>query len=239
MAYVLGRYEESVALSEENLRIAEASDDPGAKVEAHLALAMALLAHAPARSLVHAQACYDIARATPDDLLIAHAATALGEFHAAHGRYDLALPFYAEAVDHGRGRLGPGDLAVGFFNLALCEVMLGTTEAAIAHLREAAPLGDLRRATRHLYAVIATCAPIAVLREDWGAAARLLGAVQGIAARNALVDEPSGLAMMERCRARIRDNLDPKVLDAALAAGRALDDEAAGAEALEWLAGLR
>ncbi|MFO1305870.1 MAG: winged helix-turn-helix domain-containing protein [Burkholderiales bacterium] len=239
MAYVLGRYEESAALSEENLRIAEASDDAGAKVEAHLALGMAYLALAPARALVHAQACYDIARSTRDHVLIAHAATAMGEIHAAQGRYDAAVPYYAEAAEHGRGHMGPGDLAVGFFNLAMCEVMLGATEAAIAHLREAVPLGDMRRATRHLYSVIATCVPIALLREDWHAAARLLGAVQGSAARNALVDEPSGRAMIEHCEARLRASLDAQALDAALAAGRALDDEAAGAAALEWLAALR
>lgn len=238
LAYVVGDYEVARAWSEENVRMADLAGDAQAKSEAHWQLASALLENEPGLALVHCRTSYEIAHAAGDQRLVAHAATAMGEVHAAAGRFDLALPFYMEAFERGRGRIGAGDVAVFLLNLVMCEVMLDMPAAAIEHLREAIPLGDMRRSARHAHAVLVSCAAVAVQRAAWFAAARLFGAVEGSATRHGLAEEPSGQAMLERSMTHLRAALDPATLESALRAGRALDEHAALAEALAWLEGM-
>jgi predicted ATPase len=236
LAYVLGQYQEAAALQEESLALAVRIGDARRQADAHRDLGASLLGSRSSEALPHLQAAYALVQEAGDARWTAIAAACIGEAYAAQGRYDLAEPFYAEALELGRGRLGPGDIAIELFNLVACDVACGDGRKAVAHLREAVPLGDAARSFRHAYFVVFSTALVAALLNDGRAAARLLGALEAGAERHGLIQEPSGHAVTMAAIARARALLDPAEHAAAWAAGRALDDAGAVAEASAWLA---
>ncbi|HTP99929.1 MAG TPA: winged helix-turn-helix domain-containing protein [Casimicrobiaceae bacterium] len=238
LSNVIGRFDEARRFAEEALAIAERTGNVRSRFDAHRELGNVLLALRPPDALAHARAAYAFARANGGDQWIAHGATTMGEAYAAQGRYDLAEPYYAESLERGRGSIGPGDVAVALFNLVLCAAARGAVGKGVAHLREAIPLGDAARATRHAIAVVHSCGMLAALRGDGVPAARLLGASAAVSERHALPLEASVATVTDIAVERARALLDPAAFGATWAAGRALEIDAAFAEACAWLDGI-
>jgi non-specific serine/threonine protein kinase len=236
IASCAGRYAEAASLAETSVRIARAcGDDP--------LLARVLWSLGTARSnrgdLAAARACFTeaipLARRCGNHWILKDCLTSLGEMDSCEGHFEIANEAYHEALAIGRELENPESTWVSHGNLARNFVSLRDQPSAIAHLREsvAAQRPQIRPAARP--PLLALCAGLAALREEWALALRLSGACASSAERCGAPIAGPDLPFHERVLESARAALAAKDADRAFEEGRSLDDDTALAQALGWL----
>jgi len=235
LSYLMGRYEESCVSCEESLSIALRQGDEHATGEAHCQLGASLLAIDPERAFAHFESGLAIGQKLGNTDLKIFGYAGLGESLAIREQWEPAEASYVQSLEIGR-RLGSSyHVALALGNIARCQIMLGKRASAVALLREALThMGTPW--TQLTLCVLELCAGLAVLEGDVPLGARFWSATDACCARNGLHWEPVEAPVIARMVAAIEAHPDRRVIEAAIAEGRALDDASALALAREWLA---
>jgi non-specific serine/threonine protein kinase len=232
----LGEYDAAAAMLEEALELDRAAGDDWG-VSLGLGSLAGLHYHHGAWGAARAtfEESLTLARAVDDKHSVALTLNNLGEVARRQGDFVAANAFLAEALSLARAqesRLIPpfvlnnqALLALQQPDLPRARELLGQ---ALGLLRE---IRDMHELVTHLRG----CALYAALRGQPAAAARLLGAADGLAARHGIGDAAGARADIAAVEERARDALDEVQWVAAWEAGRALDDEAALEAAREAL----
>ena len=235
--YFLGRYAMARTGVEESLAIARESGDMVNLAEALRLLGYVLRADGdPAQARQHFREALRIARASGDKRGLPRALNGLAELHRGEHEFDAAIPYYEEALALDRALGDQRGIAVQLGNLALLYVTLGHADRARALLRESLEIADEIGSSQLRQNALEGCAGLANLLARWEVAARLLGAVEIYAHRSGFFREPADAQFVASLTAATRDALGASALEAAQAAGRALDSESAIAEARALLA---
>jgi len=235
--YFLGRYAMARAGVEESLAIARESGDMVNLAEALRLLGYVLRAAGdPAQARQHFREALHIARAAGDKRGLPRALNGLAELHRGEHEFDAAIPYYEEALALDRALGDRRGIAVQLGNLAMLHVTLGHADRARTLLRESLEISDEIGSSQLRQNALEGCAGVANLLGRWEVAARLLGAVEVHAHRSGFFREPADAQFVASLAAATRDALGASALEAAQAAGRALDSEGALGEARALLA---
>jgi predicted ATPase len=236
-AYYLGRYAIARAGVEESLAIAREIGDMVSLAEALRLLGYVLRADGdPEQARQHFREALRFARASGDKRGLPRALNGLAELHRGEREFDAAIPYYEEALALDRELGDRRGIAVQLGDLAKLHVTLGHADRARAMLRESLAISDEIGSSQVRQNALEGCAGLANLLGQWEAAARLLGAVEVQANRSGFFREPADAQFVAALVAETRDALGASALEAAQAAGRALDSEGAVAEARALLA---
>lgn len=237
LAYLLGRIEEALGLSEESVRIARACGDPLALAEALYDLGLCEIALSrPDQARAHLLEGRELSRDGPDPMLAASLSCGLGELYSQLGELHLAERAYLDALSESPGN--PTGNMINLLNLTRNAVALGKDAKAIGYLRQAIAIADPQISVGVATHLVHVAAGVAAMRRDWVRALELHGATRAYEERLGLsalmVDGP----FHERQIAPARDALGTTGADAALARGRAMDFDAAIDAAVAWIEGL-
>jgi non-specific serine/threonine protein kinase len=234
IAYATGRYEEAFALAQSSVRIARASGDLhelGAALGMLGTMAIAVGREVDARQ--HFVEGLAVARQVGDLRLFADMSWGMGELLSQQGELELAERHYLEALP------GLGDdrvnTASAFSNLARNTIALRAEAKAVHYLREMAAIAARKYTVVVAASFLSNCAGLAALCEEWALAFRLSGAADSTREQHGLSDDYVDGRFHTRAMATARDALSASAAAEALAAGRALNIDAALREAEAWL----
>jgi non-specific serine/threonine protein kinase len=235
--YFLGRYAIARASVQESLAIAREIGDQVRIAEALRLLGYLLRADGDAeQARPHFREALRIARALGDKRGLPRALNGLAELHRGEGEFDAAIPYYEEALALDRTLGDRRGIAVQLGNLAKLHVALGHREQARAILRESLEIADEIGSPQARQNALEGCVGLASLLGEWEVAARLDGATEAQTSRSGFFREPADARFLAAFVALAGDALGARALEAAQAAGRALDAESVVAEARALLA---
>jgi predicted ATPase/DNA-binding SARP family transcriptional activator len=180
--------------------------------------------HARARAVFDES--IELARESSDERVLATLLSNAGNLALNEGDYERATALARESIALAE-KLGQREgVAIGRLNIGVARILGGHTTEALQPLREsieeAAGLGYLEVVA---YGLVALAATLADAEAD--AAARLLGAGEGLLKRSEATLEPAERGLRERTLSTLRRRLGDKRLEHALAQGRSLAAEEA------------
>ena len=174
-----------------------------------------------------------VARQVGDLRLFADMSLGMGELLSQQGELELAERHYLEALP------GLGDdrvnAASAFSNLARNAIALRAEAKAVHYLREMAAIAARKYTVPVAVCFLSNCADLAALREEWARALRWSGAADSTREQHGFSGDYVDARFHARAMAPAREALDASASAAALAAGRALNIDAALREAEAWL----
>jgi tetratricopeptide (TPR) repeat protein len=234
LTYRIGSHGEAFALAESGVRIARACGDPQALAEALLLLGVtAIGVDRGADAYEHFVEGLALARQVDDRITVAYLAHGMGELLSQQDQLELAEPAYLEALAGYRD--DPVNAAVVLSNLARIAIALRAEDKAVQYLREMVTIAGRKYTGPLVDALLWNCAGLAALRGEWPLALRLDGAaashLEQCGLRGDFVDARFHASSM----APVRAALGALAADAAFAAGRAMNVDAALREAEAWL----
>jgi non-specific serine/threonine protein kinase len=234
--YWMGRYDEACAMSEEGVSVARRCGDARVLAEALNGLANVNVAIG---KTAEARACLveglRLATDVGDHKVASSAHCSLGELDSLEGNIPQAQEHYLQSLALNSDEL---DVVVNVrFAYSRNAALLGKEDTALRYLRDGlAAMGDAR-ATAYIQWTLCLSAWAAVRRNDHQRALRLFGAA--IAHRQRIgfyLAEPDA-SVYARALQLAREAAGPAA-DEAYAAGVATHEDAAMAEAVEWIATL-
>ena len=233
MSTSTGRSAEGLALAQSSVDIARARGDAFELAEALCRLGYAALElDRKADALEHLREGLALARKSDKQSLVAALLTGLGEVHSLQGEFELAEAAYLESRAGFRGDAIGDSVALG--NLARNAIALRAEAAAIRYLHEIVAIAGGRYEHHAAVTLLWLCAGLAALRGEWAQALRWGGAATAVAEKHSLFDAVDA-QFHARSMSAAREAAGADPADAAFAAGRALDSDAAITEAVTWL----
>jgi predicted ATPase/class 3 adenylate cyclase len=169
------------------------------------------------------------------DIEIAGVLNALAQMARAGGDLATAEPLYAGLLEIARRSDDADIVAVSLLNLAMVATVRKAHASAREMLVEVLQFVDesgLRPAAQSLLEV---SAGLAASSEEWNQAVRLYGAAEAITVATEFARDPADEAFLAPLIATAREHLGADAFASAVAAGRALDYDAAIAELRVWL----
>jgi predicted ATPase len=233
-AYLAGHYEEAFALAQSSVRIARACGNPLELGEALYRLGIAAIAVdrcVDARE--HLVEGLALARQAGNSFLTSALSGGLGELYSHQDQLELAESAYLEglALLHGDAENTMNALN----NLARNAIALHAKAKALRYLREAVAAAGSRYTAQSSQSLMRNCSGLAALRKEWTLAIRFSGAAEATRERHGLSDDHVDARFHARDMAPAREALGASAAAEALAAGRAMDVDAALREAEAWL----
>ncbi len=234
IAYVTGRYEEAYVLAGSSVRIARACSDLRALGEGLHCLGTAAIAVARAADArEHFVEGLAVARQVGDLRLVAELSLGMGELLSQQGELELAEHHHLEALPgYGGDRVSA---AIALSNLARNAIALRAVAKAVHYLRELTVIATRKYTVPVAICFLSNCAGLAALREEWTFAFRLSGAADSTREHHGLSGDYVDARFHSRAMAPAREALGASAAAEALAAGRALNIDAALREAEAWL----
>jgi tetratricopeptide (TPR) repeat protein len=153
------------------------------------------------------------------------------------GEADTAYHYYEQALESFRRPGNESAAADILHKLGFAAQQRGDLVLAASHLRESLNLAQQRDARHTAVAAIAGCGAVALSAGNLEHTARLFGVVEALHERTTGFD-PEQRILHQRNIAALRERLDPAILEARWADGRALEWEQAVDEALAFIDGL-
>jgi tetratricopeptide (TPR) repeat protein len=237
-ALYMGRYPEARRHLEESLSIARELDDPTRVAAVLQPLGMASLGEGDfASARVRLDEAVALAESSGNRREIAAALTALAQLHRAEGALDEAERLDTRALAICRELGDRESIAIGLLNLAMVAIARGSTQPARDMLVQGMTIAQEIGSKPAGQCAIEVAAGLAAMAAQWTRAARYFGAAEAQAAQTGIRRDAADEAFIAPLMTRARGALGPATFDAAERAGKALEFEAATAEARAWLEG--
>ncbi len=235
LAYYSGRYAEARTFLEESIDIASELKDKRRVATALQLLGMACFGEGDmdgARARL--ESALAMAREVDDERELSAALNALAQLRRATGDVRTAAKLFEEALALARRRADSETIAVAQLNLAMA-----CAERSVAE-RAALLAGALEIArsigSRYVgQSGLEVCAGLAALAGQWTRAARCYGAAEAQAERTGMRRDPADEAFLAPLVQRAREAMPGGDFARAERDGRALDYDAALAEAAAWI----
>ena len=232
----MGRYEEARGYLEESLAIARELGDKGRIAMALQPLGTACLGQGDrATAQTHLHEALTLAQELGNKRELAGAFNALAQLHRAEAELDRAEPLYEQVLALARELDDRESIAIGLLNLAMVSIGRGSGDRAGAMLLEVLAIAAETGSKPVEQSALEVSAGLAALRAEWNRTARFYGAAESRTAQTGLHRDPADEAFLALYIAKARAALGVATFGAAEAAGRALSNEAAMAEARAWL----
>jgi len=232
----MGRYKEARGYLEGSLAIARELGDKGRIAMALQPLGTACLGQGDrATAHAHLQEALTLAQELGNKRELAGALNALAQLHRVEADLDTAEPLYEQVLALARELDDRESIAIGLLNLAMVSIGRGSGDRAGAMLLDVLAIAAETGSKPLEQSVLEVCAGLASLRAEWNRTARCYGAAESRAAQTGLHRDPADDAFLAPHIVKARDVLGMTTFAAAEAAGRALSNDAATAEARAWL----
>jgi predicted ATPase/class 3 adenylate cyclase len=232
----MGRYEEARGYLEESLAIARKLGDKERIAMALQPLGTACLGQGDrATAQTHLQEALTLAQELGNKRELAGAFNALAQLHRVEAELDRAEPLYEQVLALARELDDRESIAIGLLNLAMVSIGRGSGDRAGAMLLEVLAIAAETGSKPVEQSALEVSAGLAALRAEWNRTARFYGAAESRTAQTGLQRDPADEAFLALYIAKARAALGVATFGAAEAAGRALSNEAAMAEARAWL----
>ena len=176
-----------------------------------------------------------LARAAGDERSLGSALNSMAELHRGMGDAAAAKPLYEEALALARKQENILSIAVICDNLARVLIPLGEMSKARDLAREVLVISNEARSRWIGLCAFDIATALAAIEADWPFAARMRGAAEARVKSMRHSRDRADAAFLAQWTTRIRESLSEPEYQEAFAAGYALPDDAAGAEALAWL----
>jgi non-specific serine/threonine protein kinase len=237
LAYLRGRIEEGLRLSEDSARIARACGDPLALAEALYDVGLCEIAlNRTDEARAHFLEGRELARGGDDPMVYASLSCGLGELYSQLGDLELADQAYLDALHEAVGN--PIGNMINLFNLTRNAMALGAGEKAVDYLRQAIAIADPQIAANVALQLLHAASGLAAMREDWTRALLLHGAALAYQEKQGFVAVYVDGPFYARQIAPALEALGTGGASAVIAQGRSTDVDAAIAEAVAWIESL-
>ena len=236
LAFAIDRLSDGRAHLEEALSIARQLSDNGRaeRIKRLQAYAVGEAGDYESASRLMA-AGLSLARAAGDERSLVSALNSMGEVHRGMGDAAAAKPLYEEALALARKQENILSIAVTCDNLARVLIPLGEMSKARDLAREVLVISNEARSRWIGLCAFDIATALAAIEADWPFAARMRGAAEARVKSMRHSRDRADAAFLAQWTTRIRESLSELEYQEAFAAGYALPDDAAGAEALAWL----
>jgi non-specific serine/threonine protein kinase len=233
LAFHQGDREPSLRFHTESLAIARELNDRGLEADALIGLARVAVLDSDAVVMdQRAHASLDAARSAGDQQRIATALHHVVEAMRRQGRYEEALPLYYQSLEAHRALGDERGVALELHNLGNVARLTGDTASADARLRESLELAARLKNVRLIGYCLLGLAHTAGAAGNWHRAAHLVGASAAMFEQVRSAIDPDYVNDRDKTTTAAQAALGEQTWSDEVAAGRALDPEAAVREGL-------